>query len=144
VPGTEKQRYANRGDGPKVNCFVSSASRIGRDEALFHHNAVLRNFGEAHRSVLDHLFYCVFGGDILRSIRDDLKNRDELVPIMFELAALPTQQATNTLSTVVMSVAALRGDVVLRAMRGIWKSYVNSFLRTGSLDPSSTPAPILS
>ena len=38
-------------------------------------------------------------GDILRSIRDDLKNRYGLVPIMFEFAALPTQETTRTLST---------------------------------------------
>jgi hypothetical protein len=39
------------------------------------------------------------GGDILRSIRDDLKSRYELVPIMFEFAALPSQETTRTLST---------------------------------------------
>lgn len=39
------------------------------------------------------------GGDVLRAIRDDLKNRYELVPIMFEFAALPTQETTRTLST---------------------------------------------
>ena len=39
------------------------------------------------------------GGDVLGSIRDDLKNRYGLVPIMFEFAALPTQETTRTLST---------------------------------------------
>ena len=39
------------------------------------------------------------GGDVLRAIRDDLRNRYERVPIMFEFAALPTQETTRTLST---------------------------------------------
>ena len=39
------------------------------------------------------------GGDILRSIRDHLKSRYGLVPIMFEFAPLPTQETTRTLST---------------------------------------------
>ena len=39
------------------------------------------------------------GGEILRSIRDELKNRYGLVPIMFEFAALPSQETTRTIST---------------------------------------------
>jgi uncharacterized protein YjbI with pentapeptide repeats len=39
------------------------------------------------------------GGDILRAIADELKNRHQLVPIMFEFAPLPGQDTVRTIST---------------------------------------------
>ena len=39
------------------------------------------------------------GGDILRAIADELKNRHQLVPIMFEFAPLATEDTVKTIST---------------------------------------------
>jgi uncharacterized protein YjbI with pentapeptide repeats len=39
------------------------------------------------------------GGEILRAIRDELKTRHQLLPIMFEFAPLPSQDTLKTIST---------------------------------------------